>query len=43
MGGDYLLKGGQEIVLLLLLLMATNWMVGGKGSARDGSGYSIEG
>ena len=33
--GEYLSEGGKGIVLLILLPMATNWMVGGKGSARD--------
>ena len=35
MRGDYLLEGGQGIVLLLFLLIATDLMVGGKGSAWD--------
>ena len=43
MGGDYLLEGGQDLVMLLILQMASNWMVGGKGSARDGRGLSIRG
>ena len=43
MEGDDILEGGGETVLLLLLLMTTNWLVGGKGSARNGRGLSIRG
>ena len=39
MGGDYLLDGGKELVQPILLLMATDWLVGVKYQPGMGGDY----